>query len=177
MKNLINSKIYLNVAVCFCLVILAGSANAQVAQGGTYTLTQTVTASGGASGTSASAGGNYSVEGTIGQNAAGTNQQNGSYKFQSGFWTEQSFAPTAAEVSVGGKVLTANGRGIENVRITMTGANGETRTVISSSFGYFRFDNVEVGGTYISASPHGDLHLVSRRRCVRFLMTRTTLIL
>ena len=31
----------------------------------------------------------------------------------------------------------------------MTGANGESRTAISSAFGYFRFDNVEAGGTYI----------------------------
>ena len=130
-------------------MILACAAEAQIATGGNYTLTQTAIANGGASGTGASAGGNYSLEGTIGQAAAGTRQQNSPNTFQPGFWTAQPFVPTAASVTVGGRVLAANGIGIRNVRITLTGASGETRTAISSAFGYFRFDNVAAGETYI----------------------------
>jgi hypothetical protein len=58
-------------------------------------------------------------------------------------------APTAAPVSISGKVLTDTGRGLTNAIVTMTDANGVTRTARSSAFGYFRFDDVEAGQTYI----------------------------
>jgi Carboxypeptidase regulatory-like domain len=124
-------------------------ANAQIASGGNYTLTQRAIANGGASGNGASIGGTYAVEGTIGQSAAGTNQQAANYNFKPGFWTAQPLAPTAASVSVVGRILSAHGRGIRNVRITLTTPSGETRTVISSTFGYFRFNEVLAGETYI----------------------------
>lgn len=150
MENFINSKILQrSVAVCVCAALFACFAKAQIAVGGNYTLSQTAIAGGGASGAGASVNGNYSLEGTIGQNAAGTKQQNVPYAFQPGFWTVQTFAPTAASVSVGGRVLTADGGGVRNVRVTMMGASGETRTAISSSFGYFRFEAVTAGETYI----------------------------
>ena len=57
-------------------------------------------------------------------------------------------APTAASVSVSGRVL-VNDRGLRNAFVTLTDQNGNTRTVRSSSFGYYRFDEVEVGQTYI----------------------------
>ena len=150
MKNTTRSETLKHlIAVCLCASAFAGFAKAQIATGGNYTLTQTSIASGGASGAGASGGGNYSIEGTIGQAAAGTNQQNASYKFQPGFWTAQTFAPTAAEVTVGGRILTADGRGIRNVLVTMVKSNGESRTVISSTFGYFTFADVAVGETYV----------------------------
>ena len=63
-------------------------------------------------------------------------------------------APTAASVSVGGRILTLNGRGIGRARIILTMPNGETRTTQSNQFGYFRFAEVEVGETYIFAVQH-----------------------
>jgi hypothetical protein len=152
MRNLNNPKARLKLLVaCFCVTIFAGGdfAKAQIAVGGNYTLTQTSIAGGGASGTAASTGANYSVEGTIGQSAAGAKQQNSPYTFQPGFWTTQIFAPTAAGVTVGGRVVTANGAGIGKVRVVLTSGSGETRTAISSGFGYFRFDNVTTGETYV----------------------------
>ena len=130
------------------LIIFAATcaAEAQIATGGNYTLAQTVIAAGG----DTSAGGSFKVEGTAGQNAAGTRQFNSPYNFYSGFWTAQpSLAPTAAGVTVGGRVLTADGSGIRSVRVTLTDANGETRTVLSGKFGYFRFEDVAAGGTYL----------------------------
>ena len=56
---------------------------------------------------------------------------------------------TAAGAAVSGRVLTADGRGIRNVLVTMTNTDGETRTVNSSAFGYFRFADVPAGQTYI----------------------------
>jgi hypothetical protein len=55
--------------------------------------------------------------------------------------------PTAASVSVAGKVTTASGRGITNVLITLTDSKGNQRTATTTSFGYYRFDNIEAGET------------------------------
>ena len=58
-------------------------------------------------------------------------------------------SPTAATVSVGGRVLTVSGRGVGGVRITLTDSNGDTRTAVSTAFGYYLFENVSAGSTYI----------------------------
>nr|HQU82329.1 carboxypeptidase-like regulatory domain-containing protein [Pyrinomonadaceae bacterium] len=57
------------------------------------------------------------------------------------------FIPTAANVSVGGKVLNAEGNGIANVRIILTDAQGNSRVAVSNSFGNYRFDEVAAGQT------------------------------
>lgn len=57
-------------------------------------------------------------------------------------------APTAASVSVGGRVVTADGRGIAKARVSITDQTGETRTALTNPFGYFRFDDIEAGQTY-----------------------------
>ncbi len=57
--------------------------------------------------------------------------------------------PTAANTSVGGIVLSAEGMAISRARLTLTDPSGLTRTAISNSFGFFRFDDVAVGETYI----------------------------
>jgi hypothetical protein len=57
--------------------------------------------------------------------------------------------PTAATVSVSGRVVTAEGRGIRNARLTLTDAKGLTRTAQTVTFGYFRFDQIEAGQVYI----------------------------
>jgi hypothetical protein len=56
---------------------------------------------------------------------------------------------TAASVSVAGRVTTAGGRGIAKARVSLTDANGETRTALTNSFGYFRFAGVSAGETYV----------------------------
>jgi hypothetical protein len=55
---------------------------------------------------------------------------------------------TPNEVSISGKLLTAIGQGVPNTRITLTGINGGSRTVISNGFGFYEFGNVEPGQTY-----------------------------
>jgi hypothetical protein len=57
-------------------------------------------------------------------------------------------APTAAGVSVSGRVRSLNGVSIPQARVTITGANGENRTVRTNSFGYFRIENVAAGQSY-----------------------------
>ncbi|MCA1624131.1 MAG: carboxypeptidase-like regulatory domain-containing protein [Acidobacteria bacterium] len=67
---------------------------------------------------------------------------------------EVQLAPTAASVSVSGRVTTAKGRGINKARVTMTDSNGATRTVLSNPFGYYSFDNVPAGETYFFSVSH-----------------------
>ncbi|MEO8072504.1 MAG: carboxypeptidase-like regulatory domain-containing protein, partial [Acidobacteriota bacterium] len=57
--------------------------------------------------------------------------------------------PTAANVSIGGRVLTSKGRGIRNAIVTLINQNGETRSARTSAFGFYRFADVQAGETYI----------------------------
>ena len=57
--------------------------------------------------------------------------------------------PLAADVSISGRVTTAEGRGIRNAVITLTDLNGNPRNVIAGVNGFYRFDAVETGQTYI----------------------------
>src|SRR5438105_1611494 len=66
------------------LVVLTG--HAQLATGGSYTITQSIIASGG--GSSSGVGPNiFSITGTGGQSLAGGPMSNAPYNFFSGFWT------------------------------------------------------------------------------------------
>lgn len=61
----------------------------------------------------------------------------------------QTLQPTAANVSVGGRVLSDEGGGISRVSVTLTNGAGVSRSATTNSFGYYRFDNVASGETYI----------------------------
>jgi hypothetical protein len=118
------------------------AANAQ--SGGSYAITESVIATGGGS----SAAGQYSTTGTSGQSLTGTQSTGGAYSVSGGFW-QPVFTPTAANVGVSGRIMTANGNGIRGCIVTLTGGSGVSRSSLSTSFGYFRFDNVEAGQTYV----------------------------
>ncbi len=57
--------------------------------------------------------------------------------------------PTAANVSVSGRVLNPQGRGLTNARVTITGTDGISRSVISGRMGTFLFSDVESGQDYM----------------------------
>jgi hypothetical protein len=57
--------------------------------------------------------------------------------------------PTAANATIGGRIRTANGNGIRNVLVSLITPTGDTRYTFSSSFGYYKFENIPVGETYI----------------------------
>ncbi len=63
-------------------------------------------------------------------------------------------APTAAAVTVGGRVTTVTGRGVAGARVSLTGANGATRTAQTNPFGYYRFADTAAGETYVLAVWH-----------------------
>lgn len=56
--------------------------------------------------------------------------------------------PASTSVSVSGRVTSANGRGINKVRVTIIDSSGETRTAYSNPFGYYRFISIPAGTTY-----------------------------
>lgn len=136
MKNVLSLFCKISLVLFFIQIVSAQS-------GGTYQLTQTVSSTGGTS-----SGGTYSIENTDGQPVAGSVPQSGNYSLYIGFWTPE-LVPTAAGVTIGGRILTANKQGIRNVVITLTTSTGATRTAVSSSFGYFSFQNVAVGETCV----------------------------
>lgn len=57
--------------------------------------------------------------------------------------------PTAANVSISGRAVTADGRGITNLNVRLTKADGTIQTAKTSAFGYFQFDEIEGGQTVI----------------------------
>jgi hypothetical protein len=58
--------------------------------------------------------------------------------------------PTAARVPITGRVLSPNGFGIGGVRVVLSGDDpSETRAALTNGFGYYVFDDVEVGKAYI----------------------------
>ena len=57
--------------------------------------------------------------------------------------------PTAASVTIGGRVSSERSRGIGNVIIVLSDASGNNRVARTNQLGYFRFEDVEVGQTYI----------------------------
>ncbi|PYT01748.1 MAG: hypothetical protein DMF63_02575 [Acidobacteria bacterium] len=56
--------------------------------------------------------------------------------------------PTAANVYVEGRVLVA-GHGVPRAIVSYTDIDGITRRTTADSFGYYRFQNVEVGRSYV----------------------------
>jgi hypothetical protein len=59
------------------------------------------------------------------------------------------FAPTAASVNVGGQVISPYGRPLMNATISLFDSYGNVRTAITNPFGFYRFEDVSAGETYI----------------------------
>jgi hypothetical protein len=122
-----------------------GIASAQIASGGSFRLEQTVIAAG----VGKSSGGNFVVEGTNAQAIAGTRSTDSTKGLHGGLWNGSPFAPTAANVSIGGRVLTAEGQGIRNVLVNLTDGSGTVHTTVTGTFGYYDFAEIEAGQTAV----------------------------
>ena len=128
------------------LLLLVITVSAAVAQtGGPYSITQSLIAGGGVG---PSLGATYSLTGTLGQSIAGGNSTGAPYSVRSGFWTG-TLAPTAATVGISGRVLDAAGDPLRNALITLTDGSGAVIVTRSNAFGYFSFDEVVSGQTYL----------------------------
>lgn len=93
-------------------------------------------------------------------NVVGTNQG------EVTFYGLRFFVPTAAQVSIGGQVLTSQRSGISRVNIILTDSNGVSRTVSTNTFGYYRFDGVRSGETYTISVSHKKLQFNPSSRVI-----------
>jgi hypothetical protein len=70
----------------------------------------------------------------------------------------------ASAVSVGGRVLNANGYGIPKTYVTAVSLQtGETSTVVTNPFGYYQFDGLVVGDYIVSVSSKGYVFIPDTR--------------
>jgi hypothetical protein len=87
------------------------------------------------------------------------------------------FVPTvAANVEVGGRVLTKSGFGIPRAVVTMTDQSGVVRTARTNMFGYYHFDEVEVGQIYILSAFAKEYNFNSQQLTVFETLTNVNII-
>jgi hypothetical protein len=147
-----------NIFVILILVLSYASAvSGQVAAGGDFTLEQDVVAGGGNEANDLT-GTLIKVEGTIGQNAVGTKFSGGEFTLLGGFWQPADPAPTAAGVTVSGRVVsdagqtqnTGNLQGVPNAILMLTGGLlTAPRAVRTNQLGNFTFEGIEPGHFYV----------------------------
>ena len=130
--------------VCLVLVILISAQDIFTQSGGQFAVESSVVSGGGGN----IAGGDFDLTGTVAQPVAGGYISSVPFHLYSGFWSPF-LQPTAAPVSLGGRVRTTGGRGLGGVRITLVGIDGNLTRAVSSPFGYYRFDGLISGNTYI----------------------------
>lgn len=141
--------IYFLIFILSLLVFSAFNTSAQP-----FEIKQAVVATGG--GTSSSGNGLLKLDSKIGQAVATTDgSMSGLFNLRSGFWTPAQSAPSAAEVSISGRVISNNNLPIKNAFVTIIGGDiTEPRVARTNQLGYFTFDNVEVGFFYILTVNH-----------------------
>jgi hypothetical protein len=125
--------------------------------GGKFQLEQTVVSSGGTAN-----GGTFSLSFVVGEPNAGKGITGGHFFLSSGFWPFAQLAPTAAPVSVAGRAMTAGGQPLVGVRVSLLNSAGVFKTVRTNTFGYFRFNDVPAGQTYILAAVSKEYEFASQ---------------
>lgn len=58
-------------------------------------------------------------------------------------------APTAANVTISGRVMSSDGRTIARAQVRFNDMQGNPRTAVTNQFGYFTFEEVEAAQTYV----------------------------
>lgn len=75
-------------------------------------------------------------------------------------------APNAAGVSVCGRVLTDQGRGISKALVSLIDREGEARYSLTNPFGYYCFSDILAGSTYIVSVSHKSWRFANPTRVV-----------
>ena len=79
-----------------------------------------------------------------------------------GAYEYQPTGPTAASAAISGMVMSADGLAVGNALISLTDLSGATRIAISNPFGYYRFENLSVGETYVVSASEKRFRFVPR---------------
>ncbi len=94
--------------------------------------------------------GNYGMTDPNGVWSLYVRQQGAGSGIIAGGWGIEFQVPTAADASISGRVTTADGRPIRNATVTITGNSLPTPRVFQTgSFGYYMFDGLRTGETYV----------------------------
>ncbi|MCP9494027.1 MAG: carboxypeptidase-like regulatory domain-containing protein [Pyrinomonadaceae bacterium MAG19_C2-C3] len=136
------------------VVLTCGSvAHAQVASNPPYTLDQSVIAGGGgtSTGMDTATGGTLTLDGALGQPAAGTTSRGANLALTSGFFTAAPvIIPTAATAFISGQVIRIDGRPLSGVRLSLTGGALQTPvTTVTDREGNFTFPDLELNVIYL----------------------------
>jgi len=95
--------------------------------------------------------GNYGLSNANGIWSLYIRDSNGSFSgCINGGWGLEFLGPTAGNVSLSGRVTSADGRGIRNAKMVLTGDSLQhPLRVNTGSFGHYSFDGLEAGQTYV----------------------------
>src|SRR5258706_5944121 len=85
---------------------------------------------------------------------------------QAAQFTTFGLSSIAATFSVSGQVLTPDGRGLRNATVLLTNPQGVSFKVTTSSFGFYRFDNVSSFGGNFTVSVSSKLYRFASRNFV-----------
>jgi hypothetical protein len=147
MRRILSSVFTVAMLAVFLFLLFVALSRGQepeiIAGGGTFVLEKAAVAGGGGEKQMLT----LIENGTAGQSIAGVKSSGGSYLLYGGFWTPDDFAPTAAGVTVGGRITSPASGGVKGILVTLTSPSGSVRSTISSSFGYYSFSDVMVGET------------------------------
>lgn len=77
-------------------------------------------------------------------------------------FTQVVSGPTAASVSLSGRIIDANGRGVSKAQVTMVNPEGVVVYAVTNPFGYYRFADVQVGLNYTVSVEHKRFQFASQ---------------
>jgi hypothetical protein len=85
-------------------------------------------------------------------------------------------APTAAGVTVSGRVTRSDGYGIGSATVTLVGTDGHTYSARSNTFGYFQVQEVPAGKVYIAETVKKGYRFVPRSLAVDDSLSGVTIV-
>lgn len=139
-------KKQIQIVLTLCVMALTSVSVAAQSSGGSFTIEQSVIASGG--GTSSDTTNNiFSVTATSGQPIAGTQSSGGQFTVQGGFWQQAAAGPTAAPANINGRITTSDGQPLAGVVVTLNGTRF-ARTITDGN-GFYSFIDVDTDGFYV----------------------------
>jgi hypothetical protein len=127
------------------IVIVLVTTMSQAQSGGIFRITQSAIGSNG----HIAGGGIFALQSTSGQPLAGGPMTGPPFRITSGFWNPVLLPPTAAEVSLSGRVFAENEQGLLNAVVTATLFNGHVYSARTNNFGYFEINGLRAGETPI----------------------------
>ena len=105
-------------------------------------------------------GKNPSMALTTDQRGAGySRQQNSGVEMGA---TETPLAPTAAEVSISGRVFNGDGNPVSRATVNIIDSLGVTHKSVTNSFGYFKISGITAGETVVLQTSHKQYHFDSQ---------------